>query len=216
MGTKRHYYLPDLEEELGISEDAVREFISLGILVPDGWYNPDIQIRINKEGLGAACWLDFEVERFQKMLRLAHRQHVPLMARMEALVHSHLNDFGEKLKQLQRDMDKVSGHMHQLRRDVFKNEQMVDLNYFCKLTGYKHQTVLNNREYMNAEHTMMRLQFNAYKDLIWYKIKGKWQASYGELMELRRHFTYELYLDERKRKGDYIPKMKVDFNKMDI
>jgi hypothetical protein len=82
---------------------------------------------------------------------------------------------------------------------------MIEFDYFCEIIGISKQTFYNTRIIVDKDGLICRMRRTVYKDLIWYKIKKKGQTPLIDFEQNRSGFSYELYLEERKRKGEFIP-----------
>lgn len=102
-------------------------------------------------------------------------------------------------------IQKLRYDFNRLKSRIERKEIMVDLDYFCETTGLSKQTFYNNRIIIDKNGLICRMRHTVYKDLIWYKIKKKWQTPLIDFEQIRSGFSYELYLEERKRKGEFIP-----------
>ena len=82
-------------------------------------------------------------------------------------------------------------------------------NEFRGITRYKLQTFRNNVHIIDSKALVMRLDIEFYKDLVWHKIKNKWQTPLQDFLQLRKGFKYDLWIDEKKRKGEFTSRMKI-------
>jgi len=193
-------------EYLHITEQELVEYIELGILVPEAMWEEGNYNKYRIDNFIDCSWLDAEIERFQSIATKVKDQSLyfysQAMVRITEMESSLLKSVGH----LETRMKRIEQYQLRAMEQIDKQDILIDFKYFCDSTGYSHQTFLNNVVLMDENKTAMRLAIVFYKDLIWHKIKGKWQTPLAQFMELRSGFNYQIYLDERKRRGEFIPR----------
>lgn len=204
MSGYRHMYtLAAMCQRTGLQDAQVWEFIDLGLLLPESYSDEYLQT-LKKIGLEKAEWSDAEIMRYEEIARQMSRAMHPFYQQILSSINVYFSRFDERCLRIENQNNKMQGLLYELKRDVFKHETLVDLHYFCEITGYKYQTCLNNVIYLDKSKLAMHLDFEFYKGLTWYKTGRKWQTPLSELLECRSGFRYEAYLDERKRKGERV------------
>lgn len=213
MRTK--WNLESLLDHTGLQVDDIRRFTTFGILLPEGWFMDQLRYDFEAEGFKNCQWDIAEVDRFEKLSRLFNEKIHPFYRNMLSITTAYFTELEKKNELIMNEIGSVKNTLHDIKYDLFKNDQMVDLTQFCEMTGYTRQYCLNHVTYIDPQRTRMQLRIKIYEGLMWFKIKGKWKTSYGDLQRIRRGFNYELHLDERKRKGEFTSKQ-IKFNDIDF
>jgi len=201
------YNLNLLKEKFSLTTAEIESFIDNGLLIPDGWnqLKPTVQDLIIKDGFVSQIWSAKEVERFDRIINQVKDKHLHFYH----IVNTRLNEidagFQDSYEQIYKSINKLRYDFNKLRSRIERKEIMIDIEYFCQMTGMSKQTFYNTKVYLDNKKLVCRLKKTVYKDLIWYKIKGTWQTPLINFEEIRSGFTYELWLDEKKRRGEFIP-----------
>lgn len=199
------YNLNALLDKFSFSVSELVSFINLGILIPDG-FNPD-NFRAD---LNTYVWSFQEVDRFESIIHLIKDKHFDIYKTLNSRINefsattsNHFESVFDKFLDLKQEIRRLNSYLE--RRQI-----MIDAKYFCGITGYKIQTFRNNIKIIDEKGLMMRLNINFYQDLVWHKIKGKWQTPIQDFEKLRTGFHYELWIEEKKRLGEFQPRMKIN------
>lgn len=204
------YNLASLQERFELSVNDIERFIEQGILLPEKWElsNHLQQQKLIKENFAFCTWIIDEVERFNTIINLAKDKHLTFYHMLNSRLNEITSNFNHNFNIILSKIESLNYNFNELRAQLDRREIMIDNKYFSEITGYKPQTFRNNVQIIDDKGQMMRLNIDYYKDLIWHKIKGKWQTPLQQFEQLRSGFNYAVYLDERKRKGEFIPRMK--------
>jgi len=201
------YNLVSLKERFMLSAAEIESFINAGMLIPDGWgeKNYKDQSRITRDGFASQIWSAAEVERFERIANMVKDRHLHFYH----LVNTRINEIDagirDQFEKLYLVIHKLKYDFNKLSARLERKEIMIDLDYFSGITGISKQTFYNTRTYLDSEKLICRLSSGVYKDLLWYKIKNIWQTPLIGFEDIRSGFSYELWLDEKKRRGEFIP-----------
>jgi hypothetical protein len=204
------YNLSALIERYGISAADLEGYISKSLLVPRGWMfkNDTEQARMIADEFSYAEWEAEELERFDDIVRLIHKNYNLFytklgldLTRIELAVRDIADNVNDKNNQ-------IIFLLSTLSDKIDLQESWLSLNTFCDITGYKIQTCYNNIKPIDGDIPTMCLDLEFYDKLIWYKRGKSWQTKYRDFKDIRKFFTYELRLVERKRTGEFKPPVK--------
>jgi len=205
---KLKYNLVSLKEEFNLTIGEIEGFIGQGILIPDGWKDKtDLQkLNIIKNDFESCIWDIIEIERFKNIINLVKEKHLLIYKAIGFQINEIHQSIDQKLDLINSKLNNLRYDFQSLKAHLERKDVLIDSTYFCEITGYEKQTFYNNIQ--NIDKNLMRLNIPFYKDLFWHKVKGKWQTPLEDFLELRSGFNYDLWLDERKRRGEFQPKIR--------
>ena len=200
-----------LLQELDITVEELANLIERGMLIPDRYYDRDNWKYFAQKQFADCYWPTSELERFYAVAELVKPQQIQFYRRVMTRLVEMESTLLRQISEQRHLIDRLYRGQLALMQRYDKSETMIDAAYFCKMTGYARQTFLNNVIIIDPRAKTMRLGIKFYKDLVWHKIKNKWQTPLSDFMELRSKFNYQVYIDERKRRGEFIPRPGVEF-----
>ena len=190
-----------LLDHLNIDENALIEFIKLGLLTPEGWENLSFSKLLTNLYPGfTASWTLREVQHFESIRRLFEKNYHVFFRKIE----NNFNTFEVKLEEL---FERISEHdldikylISQVQKVIDEQYEYIDANEFCETTGYSKRTFYNAISIVDPDVPTMKLQIPFYKSLLWVKRGRKWMTRRSEFEELRKNFSYDVLLVERHRR----------------
>ena len=199
-----------LLERLQLERWQLEQFIDAGLLYPDGWTHASHlkKLALLKDGLTGCVWSIEIVEHFEDIVELTRSYNFPIHEVIQSRLSQIHKDLSARLEELNDKLGALRHDQASLRARLERRETLIDARYFCEATGYKLQTFRNSVRIHDGNPHLMRLEIPFYKDLFWHKIKGKWQTSLQDFLDLRSGFNYDIYLKERKRRGEFQPRVK--------
>lgn len=214
MKPQFRYTFAALCERFGINADDLVSFIELGLLVPDKWvsFSEGERASYIKEDFRFASWMADEVERFESIASL-FRKNYQLFFQMASMRFDTLeakNDAAFNV--LISYSKKMISEIATLKFHIDKKDLWIDSQYFCAETGYKMSSFHNQ---MRSDHgkdvERGHVFLGIYKSLEWIRYAGdkKWKCRLDDFEKLRLNFSYDMRLEERKRKGEFKTPLKI-------
>lgn len=209
------YTFAALRERFGISADDVIAFIELGLLVPDKWvaFSSDEKASYIKEDFRFASWTADEVERFASITDLFRKNYQLFYQRIGMRLDTIESKNDSGFETLISYSKKIMLELVNLKQHVDHKDTWIDSNYFCSETGYKISSFHNHMEsWFDGNFEKGRVFLGHYKNLEWIRPRGgkKWKCRLMDFEKIRSGFSYDMRLEEKKRKGEFKAKLKIN------
>jgi len=185
------------------------------LLVPDNWpeYSNSQKASYIKEDFRFASWSAEELERFEMITFLFQKNYQIFYQRVGTKLDTMEFKADDSFRAITAMMKKILLEMADLKHHVDKRDTMIDSNYFCGETGYtmgsfNNQTKIYETGPVEKAHVLL----GVYRTLVWTRPKGtkKWKCPLMEFDKLRSGFTYEMQVEEKKRKGEFKEPLKIN------
>ena len=188
-------------ERFDLTQKEVDIIIEEEYCPPIGYKEADLKERMRKTKERSWLWSREAVDKYEKLIHHAKDKHLHFYRLSMAQIAEMKHDLEQRSDRQDQQFQQLRLDIASLKSDIEKKEIMVDLKYIGIEIGYSTQTLLNSMEKVDDKGLVGRLQLPLYKDLIFHKIKNRWQTPIQTFLELRQRINSELMLEERKRKG---------------
>jgi len=195
------YKWSTLKERFNLTDSEIEEIIRNGWCVPTGYRDAGTKDRLRRTKEKSWVWNIEEVEKYEKFLLHAKEKHLHFYRLSMAQIAEMRQDFYDTMNKFNDQVQTLRLDIASLKHDLEKKEIMVDLKYIGEEIGYSTQTLINLMEKDSPKGLVGRLDLPLYSDLIFHKVKNRWQTPLQNFLEVRRRLTSELLYEERKRKG---------------
>jgi hypothetical protein len=192
---------PTFKEKFNLTDREVEEIIENKWCEPTGYRESSYKDQVRRTKEKAWTWNIEAVEKYERFLNHAKDKHLHFYRLSMAQIGEMKQDLKDYTDRLDEQVQILRLDIASLKSDIEKKEIMVDLKYIGEEIGYSTQTLINSMDKDKNESMVGRLSLPLYSDLIFHKIKNKWQTPLQSFLEVRRRITSELLYDERKRKG---------------
>ena len=215
MKPQYRYTFPALCERFGISADDVVRFIELEILVPDKWvsFSAGEKASYIKEDFRYASWTADEVDRFASITDLFRKNYQLFYQRIGMRLDTIESKNDSGFETLISYSKKMMLELADLKQHVDHKDTWIDSQYFCRETGYKISSFHNRMESWFDDNTEKgRVYLGNYKSLEWVRPRGekKWKCRLVDFEKIRSGFSYDMRLEEKKRKGEFKGKLQIN------
>ena len=214
MDGRYRYTFKALQERLGITAEDLTAYMELGLLLPDKWTDFSEAERASyiKDDFRFASWTAETVDRFAAVTDLFRKNYQLFYQRVGMRLDAIDDKADGGFKTLFAYSRKILSELADLKWHVDKRGSWIDSAYFCAETGYKISSFHNQMRSDNARDIETGHVFlGNYKSLEWKRLRGekKWRCRLADFENLRAGFSYDMRLEEKKRKGEFKAPIKI-------